>query len=282
MVISPSGDRLTAPDVAARPFLPGGVWFFFACYGAGTPARSAYFPWLDRLHRLGLGGSAGRVLDALPKPGESPFVAALPAAALANPSGPLGVVGHVDLAWSWGFLDYDFSAASAASRSRAERFQGILRAFVEGHRLGVAHHELARFFRSVSTELSTLYDEDVRLGPAAEGNAEQTRRKARLAGLWMQRQDLYAYVLLGDPAARLPIARYPAGISSSEPALKARSEPPMGSQDVSMMETAVLAVLRSVETTAAIAARHGIAEAELERWVSAFLAAGRTALANIR
>jgi len=36
------GVRITAEDITNRPFLPGGLWFFFACFGAGTPNDSAY------------------------------------------------------------------------------------------------------------------------------------------------------------------------------------------------------------------------------------------------
>jgi hypothetical protein len=188
----------------------------------------------------------------LPKAGEPPFVAALPQAALANPAGPLGVIGHVDLAWTWSFLDSDASSALPHARSRTERFQGILRALVDGHRLGVAHHELARFFRSVSTELSTLYDDDARLGTAVDSDVEDEARRARRAGLWMQRHDLSAYVLLGDPAARLPIARFPAGVQ-----LSATTPPSLrfAARDLSRMEEAVLATLRGTEAPGAIAAR---------------------------
>ena len=87
-----------------QPFLPGGMWFYLACFGAGTPASSAYHPWLSRLSDEGAyGGSLGAVLRALPAPGERPFVAALPQAALASPRGPLAVIGHLDLAWTYGF-----------------------------------------------------------------------------------------------------------------------------------------------------------------------------------
>ncbi|WP_437607342.1 helix-turn-helix domain-containing protein [Sorangium sp. So ce834] len=298
MVLGASGELLTASDVAGRPFLPGGAWLFFACFGAGTPAQSAYYPWLDRLHKLGWSSSAERVLTALPKGGEPPFAAALPQAALANPDGPLGVIGHVDLAWTWSFLDHGpggVHAEGGGASARPERFQGVLRALANGHRLGVAHHQLARFFRTVSTELSTLYDEGARLGLAVDTDAEDEPRRARRAGLWMQRQDLCAYVLLGDPAARLPIARRPPGIAPSrDDASKVRiadvvgflpdlapGEPPAVARDPARRAEAVLEVLRRDEDARAIAARHGVTEAELRRWVDVFVEAGRAAVAKL-
>jgi hypothetical protein len=83
----------------------------------------------------------------------------------------------------------------------------MLRALVNGHRVGVAHHELTRFFRSISTDLVSLYGEDAR-----HCAVDDKARGARRAALWMQREDLCAHVLLGDPAARLPVGRFPAGI----------------------------------------------------------------------
>jgi hypothetical protein len=275
MVLGRAGDLLTANDIARGPFLPGGVWLMFACYGAGTPSRSAYLPWLERLHRLGLSEAPDRVLAALPRSGEPPFVAALPQAALANPEGPLGVVGHVDLAWSWSFLDYEVDTTGLVARSRAERFQGILQAFVHGHRFGVAHHELVRFFRALSAELTSAYEEQ--RANASPQLSEDRLHEVRRATLWMQRQDLSAYVLLGDPAARLPIARSPAGIRL--PA-QSGSSPLLDAEEIQRREEAVLAVLRGTERAAAIASRLGVTRDEIERWAEIFVEAGRAALAK--
>ncbi|MDC0746713.1 hypothetical protein [Polyangium mundeleinium] len=278
LVLGRAGDLLTANDISHGPFLPGGVWFLFACYGAGTPLRSAYLPWLTRLHELGVvGDAADEALAALPRGGDPPFVAALPQAALANPEGPLGVVGHVDLAWTWSFLDYDVDGGGLVPRSRAERFQGILQAFVHGHRFGVAHHELARFFRSVSTELTISYEERAHRASLSSAFVEDLASKVRRANLWMQRQDLSAYVLLGDPAARLPIGRCPAGIQRGAP----RGAGSGSSEESLRREEAVLAVLRGTGTATTMALRHGVTRDEVERWVEVFVEAGRAALTKV-
>src|SRR5262249_30236086 len=120
---------------------------------------------------------------------------------------------------TWGFFDHDEPSEGVTARRRAERFQGVLRSLVEGHRLGVAHHDLARFSGALGLELAMMYDEDADPSAAPPGNGEA--REARRAGLWMQQQDLSAYVLLGDPAARMPIARWPEGTQA-----KAASAPP--------------------------------------------------------
>ena len=48
-------------------------------------------------------GSVAAVLKSLPESGQRPFLAALPQAALSNPEGPLGVLAHMDLAWTYAF-----------------------------------------------------------------------------------------------------------------------------------------------------------------------------------
>lgn len=278
MVLGRKGDLLTANDITNTPFLPGGMWFMFACYGAGTPSRSAYFPWLERLHALGFPGqSAKDVLTALPQPGERPFVAALPQAALANPQGPLGFVGHVDLAWSWSFLDYDIAPRKLTPNNRAERFQSVLQSLANGHRFGVAHHELAHFFQTANAQLMALYDARAQRTAATPDFVEDRITKIRRATLWMQRHDLSAYVLLGDPAARLPIARCPLGISPSAPLL---SE--LDSEDVSDRVDAVLAILKGTTSIAATAKRQGVREDDVEGWVEVFIDGGRAAIAKKR
>lgn len=44
---------LDAAALGTEAFLPGGVWFMVACFGGGTPATSAYHPWLRTLARSG-------------------------------------------------------------------------------------------------------------------------------------------------------------------------------------------------------------------------------------
>jgi len=270
MVLGQKGDLLTARDIARGPFLPGGAWFMFACYSAGTPAHSAYLPFLKKLQSLGvMGNVADRILAALPKANEKPFVAALPQAALANPEGPLAFIGHVDLAWSWSFLDYEVTTTGLTAKRRAERFQGLLQALVHGHRFGVAHHEIARFFRAISADLTIAYENRAHQALAPDFK-EPIVDRVRRANLWMQRQDLAAYVLLGDPAARLPITRTPA-----------RTNPGV-SIDADQKADAVLAILRGTESLKAAAARLGVSRDEIERWQGIFEEAGRAALAADR
>jgi hypothetical protein len=196
------GRRLTGADLTSRPFLPGGAWFFLACFGAGTPASSAYAHWLKSLKDAGrFSGKVDAVLASLPRPGDRPFVAALPQAVLANPEGPLAVIGHIDLAWTYSFQDM-----GAVTRNRALRFQHIFKALVDGKRVGLASHQLLRFFSEASNDLSAIWNAEEAAAFRGAPLPEDADRKAAKANLWMLRQDLAGYILLGDPAARLPLS----------------------------------------------------------------------------
>jgi hypothetical protein len=281
--LGPDG-ALTGDDLAGRRFLPGGVWLLFACYGAGTPATSVYQPWLERLRDLGqYGDRLDGVLRGLPRPGERPFLAGLPRAVLASPDGPLAVIGHVDLAWSYSFEELD---GSAGPRNRVRRFTSLLAYALRRDRVGVAFRELASCAIAADTELLALYARQA-VVPAAEPDPAFA---SRLGHLWMLRHDLLGYVLLGDPAARLPIA--PAAVAAAQPltpqdlfgfavtpaapgAAPAVSSP---AWSIEALEQAIVRVLAG-ERADVVAAAHGLDRAELERLAGLYRAAGRAAIA---
>jgi len=188
---------LTAEGVARGPFLPGGAWFFLACLSAGTPSRSAYRPWLERLRASGeYGGRVEDVLAALPAAGEPPFIAALPRAALANPEGPLAIIGHLDLAWTYGFQD-------AYGARRPARFVEVVKQLWTGRRVGVAMKAFLRFASEAESELLSLAQGDAELEKGGAPPPEVVHR----GHLWMARNDMAGYLLLGDPAVRVAPAR---------------------------------------------------------------------------
>jgi hypothetical protein len=194
------GLELTADRVRHPPFLPGGVWFCVACFGAATPSKSAFHAWLSMLARRQLfPGRPEAVLESLPRPGEPPFLAALPQALLANPRGPLAFLGHSDLAWNFGFANLD-----DLTESRASRILSALEVLAKGSRVGVALDALMRSFRDVNDGLMSAYQE--RQEALEEGRPDPTNPK-RVGYLWMLRNDLRGYLLLGDPAVRLPLQR---------------------------------------------------------------------------
>ncbi|RKH55308.1 hypothetical protein D7V93_23265 [Corallococcus llansteffanensis] len=190
--VLPDKSLLTGEELVSRPFLPGGIWLFLACYGAGTPGRSSYAPWLQQLRDVDR--DAARVLEeGMPGEGALPFVAALPQAVLSNPSGPLAVIGHMDLAWVSTFSDQGRLAHS--------RFLGILRALLQGRRVGNALHTLLRIHSESLVELTALLNQDELARAMGRTSSVDLKVKARL---WLLCQDLVNYVLLGDPAVRVP------------------------------------------------------------------------------
>jgi hypothetical protein len=264
---------LDAERLRGQAFLPGGMWFYLACFGAGTPETSAYHAWLAQLSReSAFSGSVAAVLKSLPDPGQRPFLAALPQAALANPAGPLGVIGHLDLAWTYGF-----SGTKKLTESRKSRVLSSLDVLVRGSRAGVALEALVRFYRETNDALMASYQLEV--DARAQGRPDPTSHAER-AHLWMLRNDLRGYVLLGDPAARLPLAQ--SVVRAGGPALapaEVRSGPASGaSVPGSALEAAVLAMIHGEEAPRAIAQRAGISLSTLWDRVDAYRAAGRARL----
>jgi hypothetical protein len=265
------GEQLVAQDVAERSFLPGGMWLYYACFSAGTPSRSAYHHWLYRLKKVGEHGDAlAPVLAGLSK---QPFVAALPQAALANPRGPLAVIGHIDLAWTSSYQDRD-------GRSRPSRFTGLLRGLANGCRAGLGLYALTRFAAELDVSLAHLLDLEEEARVARQVGPLDPMEQAHL---WMVRQDLSGFVLLGDPAVRLPLSpmkgkaaqgALPSGLGSAAPDL--------GTAGGDTMEEAVLALLMGEAAARDLAARYGVSLGTLRKWESVYREAGRAALQQLR
>ena len=66
-----------------------------------------------------------------------------------------------------------------------------------------AHNTIASYAKREGERLLGMYESEAR------GEAETNATKAKKADVWMQRADLCAFVLLGDPAARLPSGEAP-------------------------------------------------------------------------
>lgn len=212
LCLGPDCAPLTAETLAGATFLPGGLWLMIACFGAGTPATSAYAAWLaslpDRDEAI-----ARDVLRSLPGPGEPPFLAALPRAALASPHGPLAVIAHIDLAWTFAFTD--------DRTTRASRIFDTMRAALAGARFGVALDVLMESYRLTNDDLTNRYQ---LRRDAARFDAPDPTDDRQLASLWMRRNDLRGYVLLGDPAAHLPLTR---ALARADRPLPAPARPPV-------------------------------------------------------
>jgi hypothetical protein len=267
---------LMPEDVAAAPFLPGGMWIYFACFGAGTPRRSAYHHWLEMLsrHRMECGGLMSEVLSGLDEDGGG-FTSGLARAALANPDGPLAVLGHVDMAWSYGYEELRVSREGGEHRitgsDRSQNFFHVMRKMVAGERAGAACLALGRVIDDVSRELNTWYDRSQQRG-GNTGDVD-TLDGLALGNLWMLRQDLLGYALLGDPAVRLPLSPVHAARTHFGAAAGADKD------ELGRWEHAVLRVACE-ESPGVVAGESSLSRGELIEAEQRYREAGRAALAR--
>jgi hypothetical protein len=161
--------RFAADDLPADADLTGLTAFVFACFGAGTPATDS-FP-----------TRAGQKLA------DKPFVSALPRALLSHPKGAaLGVFGHVDRTLTWSLQP---PGAGVATDPFARAAFHVL----AGNRLGAALDDLNQRSATLAAEVADA------LRPGAPPLDDRA-----LLSLWTQQRDATAFLLLGDPAARLP------------------------------------------------------------------------------
>lgn len=173
---SPPEHFLVAEDVPQQADLRGLISFHFACYSAGTPsldsfpeARDGRFP-------------EGRFLT------ERPFVASLPKRLLGHPRGSLAFVGHVDRAWQHSFVWRDV-------RGQVEAFESFMRGLMKGLPVGLALSAFAERNAAIGQEITRAW---------IRGKQGEALDEIEQARLWISHHDARSYILLGDPAARLP------------------------------------------------------------------------------
>ena len=167
---------LGAEDIGDDFSLHGLVCFHFACFGAGTPRTDNFI-------------RPGRSRPKQIAPVD--FLASLPRRLLSHPKGgALGVIGHVDRAWT-----YSFKWGQAGQQTQT--FQDTLLRMMSGQRIGLALDQFNLRYAQIASRLTGMLDqaEVVRPDPTD------------LAGLWTANNDARGYALLGDPAALLPVAR---------------------------------------------------------------------------
>ncbi|MCI5143267.1 MAG: hypothetical protein D3909_16385 [Candidatus Electrothrix sp. ATG1] len=146
--------------------------FHFGSYGAGTPKRNEY------AHKVAH-------TDIAPYA----FMARLPQRLLSHPKGgALAFTGQWEQAWG---------CSSIQKRAEMHRgvFESLLVHLIAGYPVGVAIDRINERYAELVTELSVEF-EDIKFGKMPD--------ELELAGLWTATNDARSYMIIGDPAVRLP------------------------------------------------------------------------------
>jgi hypothetical protein len=166
----------------------GLIALFFACYGAGTPQ-------LDQF--------AKQAFKARERIAPHGFVGTLPKRLLSQ--GALAVIGHVERAWGYSFV-------SPGGDVDNQAFVTALRKLLNGEPIGLATDpSFDMRYADMSSDLSANLEE-------LEWNPDYIS-DYELAHMWTANNDARGYVVVGDPAVRIPFAM-PDEDPSERPAVK--------------------------------------------------------------
>jgi hypothetical protein len=167
----PADFYFAGEDIGDDARLLGMLAFFFACYGGGTSAYDAYAHATSQQTAIA----------------PHPFLARLPQRMLAHPNGgALAVVGHVERAWGYSFV--------WEQQRQLQVFENMLaQLMIDGQPVGAAIEWFNQRYAEISSTLSGLL----------YGGAQPQDQE--LARLWTANNDARSYIILGDPAVRLPV-----------------------------------------------------------------------------
>ena len=197
----------SADDVPSSADLSGRMAVHFACYGAGTPRYNNYRVARDR--------------QAAPQIAPRDFVARLPHQLMLN--GALAVVGHIERSWG---VSIAYSNRSYRDDRHLATYRSTLRRLMDGHPVGSALEYVNEKYGEYSAALSRgVESRELELDDAPD-DYEMVR-------LWRANNDARNTVVLGDPAARLPLAAVgeePSAAPAARPeiALQPAPDPPPG------------------------------------------------------
>jgi hypothetical protein len=164
-----------AKDLPAAPrSVAGGVAFLFACYSGGTPEWDHY--WFHAGHK--------RPERQATRPHVSPLAQAL----LASRGGPGAVVAHLDRAWTCSFSWHRGGEVGA--------YRDTLLSLMDGQPVGHSLHCLWEVHKTSASKM---------LEAANRRAAGLPYDRELLVRYWLAANDAGNFVVLGDPAVRLPV-----------------------------------------------------------------------------
>ncbi len=167
-------DIFSGQDLTCDSCVLGMMAMFFACYGAGTP-------YYDQFAQ-----QAFKVRAPIAPAG---FIGALPNKLLSQ--GMLAVIGHVERAWGYSFV-------SPGGHLDNQAFITALRRIMNGDPVGLATDPSFDLrYAALASNLSHVLEE-------LEYD-EHFISEFELAHLWTANNDARNYVIVGDPAAKLPL-----------------------------------------------------------------------------
>ncbi|MEM9456887.1 MAG: hypothetical protein AAGF11_22100 [Myxococcota bacterium] len=161
-------------DLGDSARLAGLITFLFACYGGGTPKYDAFF------HR------SGERTEIAPHA----FMAGLPTRMLGHPrGGALAAVAHVERAWGCSFYSRKVGHQIAV-------FESFMKRLLDGHPVGSALDCFGNRYGELSSGLLEKL-EGLKYGEEIS--------EVEIANDWTANNDARNYVVLGDPAVRVPV-----------------------------------------------------------------------------
>ncbi len=173
---TPRDSYLIGEDLPAERDLRGLLAFFFACFGGGTPMKDQFF-------RRFLQDRPG---DIAPHP----FIAGLPKRMLGLPAGALAVIAHVERTWP-----FSFSWPGIAEPQLAA-FESALSVLLKHQPVGMAMEYFNQRYAALTVPLFDLKEQI---------DAGMQYDQGEWISIWTAQSDARGYIIVGDPAARLPL-----------------------------------------------------------------------------
>jgi hypothetical protein len=151
----------------------GLISFHFACFGAGTPHVDQFAKQAHKSEREEIAPHN--------------FIGALPQSLLSH--GALAGIGHVERAWGYSFLSPGVGAQTGV-------FEDVLLQLLSGDPVGWTTENLNMKYADLAAELTAILEE-LEYDPSYINPYD-------LAQKWTAHNDSRSYVVIGDPATRIP------------------------------------------------------------------------------